>query len=280
MKRTIRLLALVVCICILSVSLFGCSKGKEEESVVAEKTYYLTGSFNGYNVADEAYVMKKVSEESMLVQSMPDADLYYFTVNAENLTPDAVYGQHYYKVTAGNWEEAWGTEVYDLQPAAVYYDADGNPTGLGSIYIPGDYIGELTVVFDAVTKKIYDNTMSKSFEPRIYGDISTSFGMLKDWDYSEEGSFAMTKNVAGIYEADLELPAFTGTAETGATLYVVLSSKCYMAVGSEYDYISWGALEQYLISGTGAPDVIRPESSATYHITFNPVTQEVKVTKN
>lgn len=276
MKRTIRLLAIVICICILSVSLFGCEK---EEEVVVEKTYYLTGSFNGYNVADEAYIMKKVSEESLLATSMPDAELYYFTVNAENLTPDSVYGQHYYKVTAGNWDECWGTEVYDLQPAAVYYDADGNPTGLGSIYIPGDYKGELTVVFDAVSKKIYDNTMTKNFEPRIYGDIFTSFGLLKDWDLSAEGSFAMTRNVVGIYEADIELPAFIGTAEAGATLYIVKSSKCYMAVASEYDYISWGAFEQYIISGAGASNVIKPESSATYHITFNPETQAISVTK-
>jgi len=276
MKRNIRLLALIIGLCILSVSLFGCSNEPEEE---AEKVYYLTGSFNGYNVADEAYKMQKVSEESMLKQSMPDAELYYFTVNAENLTPDSVYGQHYYKVTAGNWDEAWGTEVYDLQPAAVYYDADGNPTGLGSIFISGDYKGELTVVFDAKTKKIYDNTMAKSFEPRIYGDFTTSFGLKKDWDYSEEGSYAMTLNSAGKYEASIEVPAFKGTEEAGATMYVILSAKCYMAINSEYDYISWGAAEQYMISGSGAQNVIKPDSSATYHITFDPQTHAITVVK-
>ncbi|HNZ40963.1 MAG TPA: hypothetical protein PKJ65_03630 [Clostridia bacterium] len=276
MKKNIRLLAIIIGICILSVCLFGgCNKTEK----VTEKVYYLTGSFNGYNVADEAYIMKKVSEESMLKQSMPDADLYYFTVSAESLTPDSVYGQHYYKVTAGNWDEAWGTEVYDLQPAAVYYDADGNPTGLGSIYIPGDYKGELTVVFDAKAKKIYDNTMAKTFEPRIYGDFNTAFGLKNDWDYSEEGSFAMKKNSAGKYEATLEVPAFKGTDEAGATMYVVLGAKCYMAVSSEYDYISWGAAEQYIISGAGAQNVIKPDSSATYHITFDPQSKTITVVK-
>jgi len=248
----------------LSISLFACSKPQNPE-----KGYYLTGSFNGYAVADEAYKMIKVSDESMLKEAMPDAELYYFIVNAENLTPDSVYGQHYYKVTAGNWDNAWGTEAYDLQPAAVYYDADGNPTGLGSIYIPGDYKGELIVVFDASAKKIYDNTMIKEFTPRVYGDFQTSFGLKNDWDYSDEGSYIMQKNSQGQYEVTIEVPAYIPEGE-GATMYVVLSAKCYMAVASDYDYISWGANEQYIVSGAGAENVIKPTSPMSYKIIYDP----------
>jgi len=264
MKRRTKILALILCVCILSISLFACSKPQEPE-----KGYFLTGSFNGYAVADEAYKMIKVSDESMLKEAMPDAELYYFIVNAENLTPDAVYGQHYYKVTAGNWDNAWGTEAYDLQPAAVYYDADGNPTGLGSIYIPGDYEGELIVVFDANAKKIYDNTMIKEFTPRVYGDFQTSFGLKNDWDYSDEGSYVMTENSQGQYEVTIDVPAYLPEGE-GATMYVVLSAKCYMAVASDYDYISWGANEQYIVSGAGAENVIKPTSPMSYKIIYDP----------
>lgn len=264
MKRRTKILALVLCVCMVSISLFACSKPPEPE-----KGYYLTGSFNGYAVADEGYKMIKVSDESMLKEAMPDADLYYFIVNAENLTPDSVYGQHYYKVTAGDWDNAWGTEAYDLQPAAVYYDADGNPTGLGSIYIPGDYEGELIVVFDANAKKIYDNTMIKEFTPRVYGDFQTSFGLKNDWDYSDEGSYVMTENSQGQYEVTIDVPAYLPEGE-GATMYVVLSAKCYMAVASDYDYISWGANEQYIVSGAGAENVIKPTSPMSYKIIYDP----------
>ena len=62
-------------------------------------------------------------------------------------------------------------------------------------------------------------------------------------------------------------------------MYVVLGAKCYMAVNSEYDYISWGAAEQYIISGAGAQNVIKPDSSATYHITFDPQSKAITVVK-
>jgi hypothetical protein len=52
-----------------------------------------------------------------------------------------------------------------------------------------------------------------------------------------------------------------------------------MAVSSEYDYISWGAAEQYIISGAGAQNVIKPDSSATYHITFDPQSKTITVVK-
>lgn len=276
MKRTLKLIALITVMCLLCAVLFACSNGKGKQP---ETVYYLTGSFNGYNVADETYKMIKLGDESMLKESMPDADLYYFTVNADSLIPDAVYGQHYYKVTAGDWDNCWGTEKYDLQPAAVYYDEDGNPTGLGSIYIPGDYKGDLTVVFDANSKKIYDNVMEKEFAPCVYGDFQSSFGLKKDWDYSAEGSFAMTKNNIGFYEVTIDVPAYKGDAETGATMYVVISSKCYLAVGSEYDYISWGAGKQFIVSGAGANNVIKPTSSMSYTITFNPNTNAVTISK-
>ena len=40
-----------------------------------------------------------------------------------------------------------------------------------------------------------------------------------------------------------------------------------------------GAAEQYIISGSGAQNAIKPDSSATYHITFDPQTQVITVNK-
>jgi len=117
--------------------------------------YYLAGSWNGYLVNDENYIMMPLPSKS---------GFYYATVELKQTNRDAMYDGHWYKVTEGNWNKSYGIEKYAVQPAPVKYFGDPpQAIGLGSIWIDENLT--LTVYFDSVTKTIYDTTMDASLLP-------------------------------------------------------------------------------------------------------------------
>lgn len=116
--------------------------------------YYLAGSWNGYLVNDENYIMQPL-----------DNNPGFFTVTVEltQSNRDAMYDGHWYKVTEGNWNKSYGIDNYAVQPAPVKYIGDA-AIGLGSVWIDNNMI--LTVYFDSVDKIIYDTTMDDSILPK------------------------------------------------------------------------------------------------------------------
>jgi len=115
--------------------------------------YYLAGSWNGYLVNDENYILQPLQGKS---------GFFYITVDLTPGNRDPLYDGHWYKVTEDNWNKSYGIEKYAVQPAPVKYIGDA-PIGLGSIWIDANIT--LTVYFDSVTKTIYDTTMDASILP-------------------------------------------------------------------------------------------------------------------
>lgn len=279
-------LVLIVSVCFLSAA-----GGKEEgtkaepqkpveapaaaEAPAAEQVYYLTGSFNSYAVASPDYIMSKLDKDNPIyaLPGFEDADLYHFTVAPENLKPDEVHDGHYYKVSLGDWDHVYGIESYELQPPPVH-----GSYGLGSIYIPIEFKGPLTVVFDAKTNKIYDNTMKQRFTPRLYGNFGSAFGMLKDWDMEEDGSILLEKKEEGVWQKTFTLPAYKGSADdkTGAEIFLVWSRLYFIFIGTGWDTMIWGASDQMAVAGprAKAQEVFKPAAEATYRATFNEATGE------
>lgn len=126
------------------------SSSSSSSSTISNKNYYLAGSWNGYLVDDELYQMMQI----------PGTQNWY-TVTVE-LTPsnrDELYDGHWYKVTEGNWTYSYGIDNYVQQPAPVKKDGNGNPIGLGSVWVDENLT--LTVIFDSANLVIYDNTNGK-----------------------------------------------------------------------------------------------------------------------
>ena len=86
--------------------------------------------------------------------------LYTITVELTAAKRDPTYDGHWYKVTEGNWTNSYGTDNYMLQPAPIKKDKNGSVIGMGSIWI--DKNMTLTIMFDSVSKKVYDNADGKT----------------------------------------------------------------------------------------------------------------------
>lgn len=250
------------------------------EEPEAEQIYYLTGSFNNYMVAPADYIMKKLPSDSQIYQdpNFKDADLYYFTVPAENMKPDEVNDGHYYKVSLGDWNHVYGIEVYEMQPPPIHENY-----GLGSIYIPIDYKDALTVVYDAKTHKIYDNTMKQDIVPRLYGNFKTAFDMMADWSMDEDNSILLDKTGEGVWEKTFTLPAYKGSPDdpTGAEIFLTWSRMYYLSIGAGYDYMTWGALGQAAVEGirSESQQPFKPDQEATYKVTYTEATGEITMEK-
>ena len=292
MKKFLKVLALVLGLSVMACMLFACNNSDNggnnngdngdggDNGGNTETTYYLTGSFNNYTVDSADYKMQKLPKEHAFYQSYPDADLYWFIVPSDDMTPDEVNDGHYYKVTAGDWDHCWGTDTYALQPAPV-----NGTYGLGSIYIPIDYdfgTAGLKVIFDAKTKTIYDNTMKRDITPRVYGDFHASFGLDKtDWSYTDENSFVMTETTDGVWETTMELPAFTNAEGAYASVSVLWGELFYIDMGADYDGVGWTQM-QWAANGAKQKSItetdFKQDTAKTYKVTLNEASGEVTVT--
>lgn len=231
-----------------------------EPTTANTSPYFLAGNFSGYVANDDDFRMTAI----------PDRDGWYqitVTLNADNR--DNAYDGHYYKVTDGTWTTCYGVDNYALQPAPV------SPTGggLGSIWVYDNM--DLTVLFDANTLTIYDNSMERDLaNPVVYGDFS-------NWSLTDQNALVLTESEEdeNLFIGSLTLPAYEGTDENGYSLAVCLSEKYYVWQGTG----SWGANEQYLFDGSAAAmglvSHLKPEVETTYDLVYNATTHVTTVTQ-
>lgn len=278
MKRWMMILTLAVSI----MGILGCGSksggenaGKEtvskeetsRETPPSEESYYVGGSFNGYEAKDAK------SKMSLLEGS---SDIYYLTVELTEENMDPTYGAHFYKVTNGTWDAdgCWGAENYGLQPAP----ADPKGAGLGSIYLKEH--GAYTIYFNAATKTVADTSFYTPLDPlpRIYGDFNDEMGRGEDWSF-DDGLMLTDGDFDGIYTGTFTIPAFKETAEN--------DQGYSMAVALKYEFVeewdSSGVTEQYKFDGTEAGmsgvSYYKPEKETTVTFSYNSADHTTTITE-
>jgi hypothetical protein len=226
----------------------------------ASPRYYLGTSANGYQVPKEG---------GFELLPIPGRDGWYtITIDFNEDNRDPMYDGHYYKVTDGTWNVSgsWGTDHYAFQPAPVKILPDGQVAGLGSIYIKDNI--ELTILFDANTKTIYDNVIQTFPSPRIYGDFNAVMNRGNDWSMKDEEALALVDSYGdGNYNGYYTIPAYHGEAD-GYMMVTVLSTRF------DTTWYVFGAYEQYLFDGNpagmGKVSFLKPLEATTYEFIFNP----------
>jgi len=235
------------------------------DTTVNTSPWFLAGNFSGYVPNDEDFRMSAVEDNE---------GWYTITVSLTVDNRDNAYDGHYYKVTDGTWTVCYGTEKYALQPAPV------SPTGggLGSIWVYENM--ELTVLFDANTLTIYDNSMVDEFSsPRIYGDFNTALEHGSNWGITEDDALVLLDdNEDGIYEGEWTFPAYDGTGEFGYSFAVAIQAAYYINEWGNY----WGVTEQYLFDGSsggmGLVSYLNPGVETTYHFAYDSTNNVTTVT--
>jgi len=226
--------------------------------------YYLGASWSGY--AADGTPMTKVSGTD---------NLYICEVTLKESDEDPMYGSHFYKVTNGTWEQAWGAANYELQPAPAYIGEDGRVYGMGSIYIKPNYDenGEmnLTVLFDSEKKIIYDNTM-KITTPRIYGDFNSAMNMGSNWSLKKGETLLLEEETDGLFRGVFKIPAYEGSGD-GYALNVVTEAVYSINLPNH----GWSVVKQYKLDGSvggmGLSSYIKPLADTNYEFTFDPETK-------
>jgi len=224
-----------------------------------DSDYYLGTSANGYQVPRDG---------GLKLEPVTGKDGWYrITIDFTEENRDPMYDGHFYKVTDGTWnaDGCWGVDNYAFQPAPVKTLPDGSVAGLGSIYIRDNCT--LTILFDANTKTIYDDSVQAFPTPRIYGDFNKAMGRGTDWSMADgEALTLVDQNGDGIYTGFYEIPKYEGSGN-GYMMATVLSTK--------YDptYYMFGAYEQYLFDGNpagmGKISYLKPEKDTIYEFRYD-----------
>ena len=240
---------------------------KDTTVTTAATTYYIAGNFNGYSANDSDYALTPIEGLD---------GVYAITVTLTAELRDPTYDGHWYKITDGTWDNSWGTDNYELQPAPVKYTESNEPIGLGSVWLDAD--GTYTVIFDSVNKVIYDTSMVKNLSPRIYGDFNTAAGFGADWGFSDSDAILLTESsTSGVYTGEVTLPAYTGE---GSGYSMVLLTKVQFS--AYLPWYGWGAIEQYLFdggaAGMGTVSYLKPTAQTTYQFSYDSATHITTVT--
>ncbi len=136
------------------------------------------------------------------------------------------------KYFIGSWGAMWG--------ANEQYKFDGTPAAMGSVsYLKPASETTYHFSFDSSSKV---TTVTVEFEnPVVYGDFSA-------WGFGADAiELTQSQADASLYTGSKVFPAYTGDGE-GYSLVVCLSTQLYIGSWGE----SWGALEQYTLSGDAA----------------------------
>ena len=231
-----------------------------------EVTYYVAGNFNGYVPNDPAYALAPIEGAE---------GQYSVAVSLTAELRDPTYDGHWYKITDGTWDNSWGTDNYELQPAPVKHTENNEPIGLGSIWIDQD--GDYTIIFDQANLKIYDNSMVKELSPRIYGDFNTAINKGTDWSFSDSDAILLEEGEGGVYTAEVKLPAYSGEGE-GYSMAVLIK----IQYSAWLPWHGWGAIEQYKFDGSpagmGGVSYLKPETETTYLFSYDSQTHITTVT--
>lgn len=219
--------------------------------------YHIAGSFTEYEPKKEGYNLLDIKERPGWLG---------ITVELTDQNKDTQYGGHFYKITDGTWSEegTFGAAAYELQPPPE--NKIGAPKD--AIYIADN--SKLSVLFDTVGKKIYDDSMKKDFDtPRIYGDFNEAMGRGKNWSmFSGEALELIDDDGDGIYEASYEFPAYTGKGE-GYAMLTAVSQKYKIEPKVSY----WTVDKQYKFDGT-VPEmnelsILKPTASTIYQFSYD-----------